>query len=201
MDQTVLPTNSPTVQSAVLWKRLAIRCFFGGAGFALVFAIIVGLVGWYNSRPKPPKPWNTNAIIASGPPAFGVWGDGKSIELSYSLQNTTTADYKVDEDTQIKLMSKMADGAFSPPLSKESASVTLPVFIPAGQKALLLVSLVTADIPQRNGGEADQKYHERLREYLQRNGEGVASFAIFDEANRYQLTLPKWLSEQPTKAK
>jgi hypothetical protein len=200
LDQGGHTTSAPDVTSVVWWKRLAIACLFGGAGFALALATIIGLVGWYHSRPKPPRPWNTNALIASGPPGFSVVGDGKSIELSYSLQNTTSIDYKVDSDSQINLLVKTADGTLSPPLSKESASVALPVFVPAGQKARLILSLVSSDIPQRSGGETDEGYHERVRAYLNKAAD-FTSFAIFEEAKRYQINLPRWLSKPPPQVK
>lgn len=192
--------NDLPVQS-VRWKRLAVICFFSGAGFAIVLAAIAGATVWYNSRPSPPKPWSTNAIIAAGPPSFGASIDGKSIEFSYSLLNATSTDYKIDSDSEIKLMVKLADGTFTPPLSKESASVTFPVFIPAGQKAMFLFSFTSSDIPVRNNGETDEIYHERLRTYLDHAVGGIASFAVFDGANRYQINLPRWLSKQPTGVK
>src|ERR1035441_9449765 len=114
-----------------LWKKILLRSAGFGAGFALTLCIVGGGFIWYSERPRPPKPWNRNAITASGAPAFGVSSDGKHIEFSYSLLNTTNTDYKVDLDTQIKLMMKSQDGTFSLPLSTETASVTLPVFIPA----------------------------------------------------------------------
>ena len=183
------------------WKRFLLRSAGFGAGFALALCIIVGGFAWYNERPKLPKAWNRNAITAAGAPGFGIRSDHKYIELSYSLLNTTKTDYKIDSDTGIKLMLESTDGAFSHPQSKESVPVRLPIFIPAEQKGTFTLSLLSPDVPQRNNSETDEEYHERLRAYLDHKGNLVASFVVFDEANRYQIDLPRWLSKRPPKEK
>jgi len=55
-------TESPSISG---WKKLAVRAFFGGAGFACALALIAGIALWYHDRPERPKPWNTTALKAT----------------------------------------------------------------------------------------------------------------------------------------
>jgi hypothetical protein len=193
-----MTTPTPAPGHPTLWKRLAIISLFGGVGIAVTLAAILGVVVWYSSRPKPPKPWNTNAIVADGPPGFSTSTDGKKIRLSYSLNNKTDGDFQFDSDTSFKLVMKTKDGTFTPPIAKDSGSVDLPVFIPAKQKAFFDLWLVMFDIPQSGVNEAADAYHERLRAFLEQYP-NIDSFAVFDETSRYQINLPRWKSE-PTKS-
>jgi hypothetical protein len=179
------------------WKRLAVISLFGGAGFAVAVAGIVGAIAWYNSRPKQPRAWNTSAIVADGPPTFSAGDDGKKIEFVYSLQNKSVTDYQIDSASSIKLLVKTKDGTFSPPLSSED--VHLPIFVPAKQRAALLVSVPLPDFPEKGRFEFDGEYHERLRAYLNDRESNIDGFALFDDLNRYQIMLPRWVVEPPNK--
>jgi hypothetical protein len=68
-----------TPRTMTSWKKLALITFFSGAGFALVLVLVIGTFIWYSSRPKPQKPWNTDAIVADGPPGFSLSVDGKKM--------------------------------------------------------------------------------------------------------------------------
>jgi hypothetical protein len=179
-----------------LWKRLAIISLFGGVGIATTLAAILGVVVWYSSRPKPPKPWNTDAIVAEDPPGFSSSADGKKLTLSYSLRNTTDTDYHIDSGSTFKLVMKTKEGTFTPPMAADNGSVELPIFIPAKQKAYFQIVLVMSGVPQQTVGESDDVFHERLRSHLEQYP-GIDSFAVFEETSRYQINLPRWKSETP----
>ena len=181
-----------TPRTMTSWKKIALISFFGGAGFAVSLALVVGTIVWYSSRPKPPKPWNPNAIVADGPPLFEPGADGKKIRFLYSLKNMTNTDYQIDSDASFKVLMKTKEGTFTAPITTENASVGLPVFIPAKQKAYFGLSLIMS-VPQRMTNESDDEYHERLRAFLETNL-NTDSFAVFDETNRYQINLPGWKS-------
>jgi hypothetical protein len=100
------------------WKRLAVISLSAGAGFALMLSLIVGGIVWYTSRPKPLKPWDTNAIIAKEAPSFSVSDDGSKIEFQYTLENTTSSDYRINSDSAIKVLLRTKTGTLSPDLSK-----------------------------------------------------------------------------------
>lgn len=190
----IMTTPTPSPGHPSLWKRLAIISFFGGLGITVTLAAILGVVVSYSSRLKPPQPWNTNAIVADGPPGFSSSTDGKKMSLSYSLRNTTDTDYHIDSDSTFKLVMKTKDGTFTPPIPADNGSVELPVFIPTKQKAYFQLSLVMSGVPQQTVGESDDAFHERLRSYLEKYP-NIDGFAVFEETNRYQINLPRWNSE------
>jgi hypothetical protein len=51
--------------------------------------------------------------------------------------------------------------------------------------------------PQRNASETAKGYHERLRKYCEDTIGRVDGFVLYDGTSRYQINLPKWLSELP----
>jgi len=166
-----------------------------GAGFALMLSLVAGGIVWYTSRPKPLKPWDTNAIIAKETPGFSVSDDGSKIEFQYTLENTTSSDYRINSDSAIKVLLRTKTGTLSPDLSKW-ASAKYPLFIPAKQKAFFDLCISLGGIPQRNAHESDAEFHERLRSYLENYLVRTDGFVIFEDSNRYQIDLPKWGPER-----
>ena len=186
-----VPNAMPT------WKRLLLISMGLGAGIALALSAILGTFVWYQSRPKPARPWNTSAVIAKEPPRFGK-RDDSHVTLSYVLENVTDSDYKVESSGEIKTMLKLNDGSLVGPVVAETATLDLPVFIPAHQRATVSVYLdVNGPLPQKSPQETSDQYHERLRSYLQEHSSGLGGFALFDDGNRYRIDLPRWLSEPP----
>ena len=193
-----------------LWKRIAIRSFFGGVGFATTLAIIAGAALWYSGRPERPKPWNTTAIVSSDTPGFEL-GDPvqesgvtlPTIELHYSLSNNTEMDYSVDSEDQLKLMPRTEDGslgydALSDPVIGRSGNhemISVPVFIPAKQKAMVTVRIAQTGLPSPLKDESAEDFHERLRGFLA--GATISGFVIFDDVHHYQINLPKWATKKP----
>ena len=113
------------------WKRLAIVSFFGGAGFAVTLAIILGSFAWYNSRPKPPQPWNTTAVVATYD-SMSTIGDDNNIVFYYVLQNTTDHDYKLQSNYGITLYLRLAEEkSLSSFHGKEK--IMYPIFVPSKQ--------------------------------------------------------------------
>jgi hypothetical protein len=192
MDAPVPPPKPPFA-----WKRLAIISLFGGAGFALMSGLILWGVVWYSSRPTPPKPWNTTAIVAKNSPGFSVSDDGKMIEFTYALENAGRSDYRIDSASDIEILGRLKDGTLSEPLPDTVRRLDLPVFVPAGQRAVISLSVAFANMPTRDSADTDAAFHERIRGYLRENADNVGGFVIFDSTNRYEIDLPKWLAEKP----
>jgi hypothetical protein len=46
------------------WKRIVLKAAGFGGGFAVVAAIILGVVASWSGRPAKPKPMNTHAVTA-----------------------------------------------------------------------------------------------------------------------------------------
>jgi hypothetical protein len=191
------------------WKTWFIKSVGFGAGLALALACIVGVGLWYAKRPTPPKPWNRSAITAAGTPGLDVSPDGKEVVFSYSVQNNTNIDYRIESSTQLEVMARGDDGTLSLPMPSDVAPLEVPAFIPAGQKGMLTLSLVLPSIPERKESKPapdfipdapsanvvvkdNDKYRGRVRAYLEHNFAQVDSFVLFDEANRYQIILPRW---------
>ena len=175
------------------WKRLALISFSGGAGFAAVVALIIGGIFWYSLRPVPPKLWNMTALQAREPPSFSPSEDGKKIELTYAVQNTTEMDYELESSSNIKVLAKTTDGSLSQPLPANAAELTTRVFIPARQKGSLEVALTFSSMPTKTSTESDEEFHEKLRTFLKKY-DVIETFVLFDNNHRYQVNLPKWAS-------
>ena len=92
-------------------------------------------------------------------------------------------------------MLRSKEQTFSSALPKEDASVAIPVFIPAKQKGMFVLWVTPPGIPMRDSGESSENYHERLRTSVEEHLNGVASFTVFDDNNRYQINLPRWMSK------
>lgn len=195
MEMPSLPTRE-----ASPWKRIAIISFFSGFGVALAAALVLTSSIWYKSRPTPPKPWNTSALVVTGPPSFSVSKDGKLLELEYSVKNSTNVDFKVDDNAakQLRIMLKLHEGELSPPIENKGIQILYtPIFIPAGQKGTLGISVEDSTLPTQTKNEAAADYHERLRTYLETSYPRVAGIVLYDEINHYQLNLPKWADKKP----
>ncbi len=193
------------------WKKLAICGFFIGVGIAMTLSVLAGAAVWYESRPKPVKLWDTRAVVADGSPAFWAdnWisQDGKTtkpiIVLQYELENRTDVDYTISSRSSIKFIARDTNGALTPnslPSDAESDgyhdNIELPLFVPAKQKAYFRCDLASSETPAKGPNESKDDYHERLRSYLDKEYE-ISGLEIFDEANHYQIDLPKWASKRP----
>jgi hypothetical protein len=189
------------------WKKIALRSFFGGVGIAVALAAIAGGWLWYESRPTPPKPWNTHAIVSTEPPTFysetWVSKDGKTtrpiVVFRYTLQNKTEIDYKIENRSDLKWTARMDDGAVTPdflsdhtdPTESYPDDITLPIFVPAKQKSFILFHIADNDLPKQKTGESGDDFHERLRTYLN-NTYSFTGFVFFDDSNRFEIDVPRW---------
>ena len=190
----VAPT---TVDLIWNWRRFALKWLAVGLGVGLIAVAAVGSLIWYSSRPKPPKPWNTSALVVRTPPGFSVHDDGKKLRFSYAVENTTENDYQVASNYQVKVLIKTSDGSFSQPLPDETEHIELPIFIPSKQTGAIILELTISGIPTKEGSETDDEYHERIRAFCEKRLKGIKGFALFDETNRYRVDFPRWLAERP----
>lgn len=193
----LMDTTDLSPKPVSTWKRVAIIGLFCGAGFALMAGLILGGVVWYTSRPTPPKPWNTTVIVAKETPDFDVTDGGTKVEFRYTLENASDSDYRIDSISGIELLARHKDGILSQPLPDADKLLSLPVFVPARQKARIRLSFAFAGIPTRNSGESDATFDQRIRTYLEQRYGFLGGFVIFDSTNRYEIDLPKWLPDAP----
>jgi hypothetical protein len=181
------------------WKKPLLIGIGWGLGTAVGLVVLVGGFLWYQSRPKPPKPWNTSAIVSKDPPGFGSTNDFKQLEFLYSLEHNTNVDYQIESESELNIMARDKDGTLLAPLSADEQHWRLPIFIPAKQRAIVTFLLTVSGIPEHKASETAEQYHERLRAWCEENMGAVASFVVFDRANHYQINLPRWLAEPPKK--
>lgn len=191
-----MATPTTTAVGAWSWKRFALKWLSIGLGIGLIGVVAVGSLIWFKTRPTPPKPWNTTALIARTAPEFSVHDNGKKLRFRYAVQNTTERDYQLDSKYEVKVLVKTSD-SLSQPLPDEAGQVGLPIFIPAKQTGTIILDLNIPGIPIQASNETDDEYHERVRAFCEKNLSGVKEFVLFDELNRYRVDFPRWLSERP----
>ena len=114
------------------WKRWLVFGAGAGAAFAVTMALIVGVALWYESRPKPPKPWNTEAIKATFVQAR-TEGEERTLVFLYAIENTTNTDYLLTDKSEALVMLRWQA---QKSLSRDPGwtRIDFPVFVPAKER-------------------------------------------------------------------
>ena len=199
------------------WKRPLLIGVGWGLGTAVGLAILAGGLLWYQSRPKPPKPWNTKAIEAHYVNTQFFEGEKKTTlraGLVFDLKNNTGADYTLEEhpsDTvvvmqRMKFSNTLVSGmglTWSPErgpgtqqLDGQGNRNTLPkgffanapIFIPSGQ-AVRVYFWSEYDILETVAAlpKGETIYPTTV---LQNALKDTDSFVLLDKLHRYQIELP-----------
>jgi hypothetical protein len=124
------------------WKRPLFIGVGWGFGTAVGLVLLVGGFLWYQSRPKPPKPpkpWNNAAIRADYDDA-DTEGDNNDIVISYTLENTTDFDYRVEDSHGITMNGKLAK-EHSLSLFSGLSKIDFPIFVPAKKRVRFTIHL------------------------------------------------------------
>lgn len=174
-------------------KRLIIISIFAGIGFAVTFSIIAGGVFWYQSQPKPPKPWDINAVVASYD-HIDTEGENNNIVFYYTLQNNTDLDYKIPNLSNVVAMAKLEkQKSLSSTPNDEHLKPDFPILIPARQRIRFAIDLkYPYDKKLKNDSTQQErkKYGEELERFANDKLSNLDGFVLFDERNRYQINLP-----------
>jgi hypothetical protein len=128
-----------------IWKRIALRAFFGSLGIAAAATLIFGAAVWYHNRPVP---WNRRAITATYETLLMSLNSEKKYyvaEFIYSLKNNTNETYKM-YSFDLKPMAVLSEGnAISVDFSdRQEGLVELsfpPPLIPPGGTARATVAV------------------------------------------------------------
>jgi len=126
------------------WKSILLKSLGVGVGAGIGFAICVGAFAWYSSRPKPEKPWDSNAITAVLE-HVDTTGENHHLRFLYSLENHTDTDYRTD--TSILQVSAIVgekgnlSGAGLVKFQEQN------VFLPAKQRLLVDLELPSYQFP------------------------------------------------------
>jgi hypothetical protein len=179
------PSVSPEIPTKDFrWKRLFIKATGFGAGFALILVILAGIGIWYWNRPKPPKPWNTQAITASFDRMDVSIKNGiLEIGFFYSLQNNTDYDYTINGEGALFLRT-LNSGNLEP---TGHFAKRVEVFVPAKHRAgydVVRLYTVGKDAPD------SVKTTDGINTFFYKEFHNVDGFVLFDQSNRYEITLP-----------
>jgi hypothetical protein len=102
--------------------------------------------------------------------------------------NETDRDYGIDTGHRLRLMARYPDGSLTSPFEEETVAIETPIFIPAKHSGM--ITLEIKDKVERDAKSSEDEYHEQILARL--NKLPFAGFEIFDEDNRYEISLPKW---------
>jgi hypothetical protein len=190
---TDMATPSLPVKPAKSWKRVAIVSFFGGVGFAITLAIILGAFLWHETRPTAPKPWNTTAIGASYTNLFADLEKTQVIfEFRYSLENSTDMDYEIPADAKVMIrLAKDKSYRADPDLRLGGH-----VFIPSHQKVNISLKL-PVQTANYNVTEKDTSDKTLFKKVIRPKLLEIDGFAVFDQSSRYPVGAWVRLSNRP----
>ena len=175
-----------------LWKRIIVVGVCVGVGFALMASLIVGVAFWYESRPKPPRPWDTAAITAEFD-VVDTEGENDQIVFRYTLQNNTDFDYS-PLDTSLKLMGQL-ERQKSLSNSPEGFPKIDSVYIPARQRVRYSIHTIYPYDKEKLKADAstDERtaWRKKLGIFIKEDMGNLNGFVIFDDTDRYQINFKK----------
>jgi len=171
-------------------KRWIITGASFGTAVALVLLAVVGSYLWYESRPKPPKPWDSKSITASYD-SIGTEGDHNTLVFYYVLQNNTDFDYEIKDASEITLLAKLKhQQSLTGSKNDSMLNADIPLFLPAKQRLRfgIHVSYPYDKKENLNASEEERaEYRKELSAYVRKQIGNVDGFTLFDEAKRYQV--------------
>jgi hypothetical protein len=175
----------------VLGKNILIiiAAILSGAALVIIF-FLVGL-DMNTSRARASQGWKLNAIKASY-----VHSELKEINpahavliFTYDLDNNTDIDYRLTEHStsgDVIIMSRLKSGGT---LSQEDPiRLVHSVYLPAGQTVRISIEVSHPFLWPAPG---DPVLDEKLKDFVKQRLTNVAGFVLFDEANRFQIELPR----------
>lgn len=177
------------------WKIIALKSALFGAGFALILMLVVGGFIWYQTVPKPPKPWDNNAIIATYN-YVDTRGENDIIVFYYTLENNTDYDYSMKGKNNILLYANLErennlSGGQLGGKTNKLLTINYPINIPSRHRVrfgiILNCSSELKPPPSGSSIEKNQKYRKDLAAYITRAFTNLNGFTIFDLAKRYEI--------------
>ena len=176
------------------WKKVALRSTFFGAGFALILTITIGGYIWYESRPKPLKPWDNNAIIAYYDYADTV-GEQNTIVFYYTVENKTIYDYSINDIKDILLYANLdRQQSLSGGDINEFLNIEYPIHIPSKHRFRFKINLnYPTDIKSLKSGSTTEEreiFNKEMSAYISNKLKNLNGFSMFDLINRYKIEFP-----------
>lgn len=182
------------------WKKVALRSAFFGAAFAITFALLIGGYFWYESRPKPPKPWDNNVIVAYYDSA-DTTGELNTLVFHYTIENKTNYDYSINDIKNILFYANLdRQKSLSGGEIDEYLNIDYPIHVPSKHRYRFKINLnYPTDVKSLKSGstiEEREKFNKELNEYITNNLKNLNGFTLFDLINRYKIDFPAgWKKE------
>ncbi len=133
--------NNSNKKSMTSLKKLTVISMSFGVGFAITIALVLGAFFWYQNKPKPPKPWDENAITATYD-SVDTEGKNNTIFFSYTLENNTNLDYSIDGLSNMVLLAKLKkQDSLSGRRNDEWLKPDPSIFIPSKERFRFLIHL------------------------------------------------------------
>lgn len=182
------------------WKKWFWRSAGFGFGITTALALSIGVWIWYSSRPKPPKPWNTKAIVATYYRAIEI--EDRKLRFEYVLENTTDADFRIEEYEKPSLAARLEDPDSLTGFGSENFKIRLPVYVPTKQKSIVYIEMPDYGFkggPLSSSATPEEKKTQRLAvaTHITENMSNLNGFVLFDESARYEIDFPKgWKDEK-----
>jgi hypothetical protein len=176
---------------ASMKRALALAAAFG-AGVAVGGILSVAILSFWTNRPTP---WNRNAVSASFD-SVDTEGSEHKLMFVYILTNNTDRDFRIDSDADVRLTGRLQrQAALTSENSKDVLTADLPLFVPAKERARMVVHLGYAyegSIPLSQGtSKADREKNEKaVTAFVRDELSNLDGFVVFHEPTHYQINLP-----------
>ncbi len=173
------------------WKRLLLVGAGFGAGFALLGAVLFGLVAWWSSRPAKTRPWNTTALQASDTEVrFSSGTDEAFIILACRVKNNSGDDYSIPQKPDGRLMVVTEDNGVleERPEAFWSNDVTIPAGTTVNVPFTFPFKLVNYDLTA-----AQSSNMTIMGKWVDERLSHIRGLKFYDSAHKYELDCPdKW---------
>ena len=185
------------------WKLVLLRTFGFGAGFAILLSAVGGALVWYKGRPKPPKPWNKQAITAEYINVLPE-GDKNDVSFHYVVQNNTDSDYRLDSDFGIETTGRLRQENGFAPFSSHFVTAQYPLFVPAKSRVRMALS-IPYPYPERAKDKPTpderKQYAATVAKYVTDEMGNLDGFALFDTINRYEIDFPSGWQQKKSESR
>lgn len=176
------------------WKKICLWGLSFGVGFSVTLVSLIGLYVWHENQPKPPKPWNTSAIVSTFD-YIDTEGNDNTIVFYYTIQNNTDYDYELSKTAQSILLAKLEkQNSLSGTRDDEFLKYDKSVYVPAKQRLRFAIHLrYPTSFKLKHGASEEEKgeFRRTLSKYLKDEASNLNGFVLFDEENRYQIDFAK----------
>lgn len=182
----------------VEWKKPLFIGIGWGLGTAAGLAAVLGVAFWYQSRPNPPRPWNTSSIKAQYD-YVDTEGDKNTVVFYYVLENTTDFDYRIEDGQNVTMSAKLRREDELSPFSGWQ-KIDYPLFVPAKKRVRFPIHIeYPCPVKASDASDADEhlKHREAVEKYVANEFPNLNGFDLLDQTNRYEIVFPAgWKSSK-----